>query len=68
MSGGLPDVLTVDGPNIAAYAENGIIQPLAKLSNKEKSAYLDSIIAQGTYDNKLYALGAVESSVGLLLQ
>lgn len=65
MSGGLPDVLTVDGPNIAAYAENGIIQPLAKLSNKEKSAYLDSIIAQGTYDNKLYALGAVESSVGL---
>lgn len=65
MSGGLPDVLTVDGPNIAAYAENGIIQPLAKLSNKEKSAYLDSIITQGTYDNKLYALGAMESSVGL---
>ena len=29
MSGDLPDVLTVDGPNIAAYAENGIIQPLA---------------------------------------
>lgn len=27
MSGGLPDVLTVDGPNIAAYASNGIIQP-----------------------------------------
>lgn len=25
MSGDLPDVLTVDGPNIAAYAENGII-------------------------------------------
>ena len=32
MSGGLPDVLTVDGPNIAAYAENGIIKPLAELS------------------------------------
>ena len=27
MSGDLPDVLTVDGPNIAAYASNGIIQP-----------------------------------------
>ena len=34
MSGGLPDVLTVDGPNIAAYAENGIIKPLAELSEE----------------------------------
>ena len=46
MSGGLPDVLTVDGPNIAAYAENGIIQPLAELSEEEKSIYLESIIEQ----------------------
>ena len=30
LSGGLPDVLTLDGPNVAAYAENGIIQPLAE--------------------------------------
>lgn len=65
LSGGLPDVLTVDGPNIAAYAENGIIQPLAELSDGEKSVYLESIIEQGTYDGKLYALGAMESSVGL---
>lgn len=65
MSGDLPDVLTVDGPNIAAYAENGIIQPLAKMTEKEKSVYLKSIIEQGTYNNKLYALGAMESSVGL---
>lgn len=65
MSGDLPDVLTVDGPNIAAYASNGIIQPLAELSEEEKSVYLESIIDQGTYDDKLYALGAMESSVGL---
>ena len=65
MSGDLPDVLTVDGPNIAAYAENGIIQPLAALTEEEKAVYLDSIIDQGTYDGKLYALGAMESSVGL---
>ncbi len=65
MSGDLPDVLTVDGPNIAAYAENGIIQPLAKLTDEEKGIYLESIIQQGTYKNKLYALGAMESSVGL---
>ncbi|MFR0950820.1 MAG: extracellular solute-binding protein, partial [Ruminococcus callidus] len=65
MSGDLPDVITVDGPNISAYAANGIIQPLAELSEEEKSAYLDSILDQGTVDDKLYALGAMESSVGL---
>lgn len=65
MSGNLPDVLTVDGPNIAAYATNGIIQPLAELTQEEREVYLQSIIEQGTYNDKLYALGAMESSVGL---
>lgn len=65
LSGNLPDVLTVDGPNVAAYAANGIIQPLAELTDEEKSIYLESIVEQGTYDGKLYALGAMESSVGL---
>lgn len=65
MSGDLPDVLTVDGPNIAAYASNGIIQPLAELTEEERKVYLASIIDQGTYDGRLYALGAMESSVGL---
>lgn len=65
MSGDLPDVITVDGPNISAYAANGIIQPLTELSDEEKSVYLDSILEQGTVDGKLYALGAMESSVGL---
>lgn len=65
LSGDLPDVITVDGPNVAAYAENGIIQPLAELTDEERSIYLESIIEQGTYSDKLYALGAMESSVGL---
>ena len=47
MAGGLPDVLTVDGPNISAYAANGIIQPLADLTEEEEGAYLPSIIEQG---------------------
>ncbi len=65
MAGGLPDVLTVDGPNVAAYAANGIIQPLAELTEEERSIYLESILEQGTYDGSLYALGVMESSVGL---
>lgn len=65
MSGDLPDVITVDGPNVAAYAANGIIQPLAPLTDAERGVYLDSILEQGTYNDTLYALGAMESSVGL---
>lgn len=65
MSGMLPDVLTVDGPNIAAYAANGIIQPLAALTEEERGTYLESILEQGTYNGELYALGVMESSVGL---
>ena len=64
MAGGLPDVLTVDGPNISAYAANGIIQPLADLTEEEESEYLPSIIEQGTVNDELYALGVMESSVG----
>ena len=65
MAGGLPDVLTVDGPNISAYAANGIIQPLADLTEEEENEYLPSIIEQGTVNDELYALGVMESSVGL---
>ena len=65
MSGGLPDVLTVDGPNVSAYANNHIIQPLAELSQAERDEYLPSIVDQGTIDGELYALGAMESSVAL---
>ena len=43
MAGGLPDVLTVDGPNISAYAANGIIQPLAELTEEEESEYLPPV-------------------------
>ena len=53
MAGGLPDVLTVDGPNISAYAANGIIQPLADLTEEEESEYLPSIIEQGTVNDDL---------------
>lgn len=62
-SGSLPDVLTMDAPNTAAYAHSKIIQPIGKyISNK--GDILPSVIKQGTYDKKLYAVGYSESSVG----
>ena len=63
-SGTLPDVMTLDGPNTAAYANSGIIQPLGKYITN-KSDFMDSILKQGTYKNKLYAIGYSESSVGI---
>jgi len=62
----LPDVITLDGPNTAAYVDAGIIAPIDEYISKEsRDDYLPSIIQQGTVDGKLYALGAMESSVAL---
>lgn len=60
----LPDVLTLDGPNTAAYAKSGVLAPIDDYVT-EKEDLLDSIVAQGTYDGKFYALGYSESGVGI---
>ncbi|RKD76404.1 carbohydrate ABC transporter substrate-binding protein (CUT1 family) [Sinobaca qinghaiensis] len=63
-TGTLPDVLTLDGPNTAAYAESEIIAPLdGVISNTED--LLPSIVEQGTYEDEMYAVGYSESSVGI---
>lgn len=63
-SGSLPDVLTLDGPNTAAYAHSKIIQPIDKYITNKKDI-LPTIIKQGTYKGKLYAAGYSESSIGI---
>ena len=62
----LPDLLFVDGPNVAGYAENGIIVPLDEfVSAEDKADMIDSCLKQGTYNDKLYAVALWESSVGV---
>lgn len=62
----LPDVITLDGPNTAAYADSGVLAPLDKyLKDADMDDVLDSIIQQGTYKDKFYAFGFSESSVGV---
>lgn len=62
----LPDVLTLDGPNTAAYANADVIEPLDDyLEDANMDDVLDSIIQQGTYNKKFYAFGFSESSVGI---
>lgn len=63
---GLPDVITLDGPNTAAYAHSGVIAPLDEyLKDADMDDVLDSIVQQGTYDGKMYAFGFSESNVGV---
>ena len=65
-SNDLPDILYVDGPNISNYAEAGLIVPIDDYFTEEDlKDFVDSIKVQGTYDGKLFALGATESSVAL---
>jgi fructooligosaccharide transport system substrate-binding protein len=65
-TGQLPDVITLDGPNTAAYADAGIIAPIDQyISTESKADYMPSIIQQGTYQGKLYGLGNMESTVPL---
>lgn len=62
----LPDVITLDGPNTAAYADAEIIASLDGLISQESlDDYMPSIIQQGTFNGSLYSLGNMESTVPL---
>ncbi|MDV2686169.1 ABC transporter substrate-binding protein [Alkalihalophilus lindianensis] len=66
VAGNLPDVLALDGPFVASYAEADIIAPVTEfISEEDRADFVDSIIEQGTYNGELYSLGAMESSVVL---
>ncbi len=66
LTGGLPDVVAVDAPNIAAYADAGILQSIQDyVSTEERASYIESVIEQSTIDSKLYALSAMDAPTGL---
>lgn len=60
----MPDVLTIDGPTVAANAEAGVIAPLDEyFDQSDLDDFNEDIIEQGTYNGKLYAVAAMDSSV-----
>ncbi|MFC5449300.1 extracellular solute-binding protein [Paenibacillus aestuarii] len=62
----LPDVVSMDGPNVANYAASDIIIPLDPYYTKDDlNDFVPSIIQQGTFKGKFYAAGLSESSVVL---
>lgn len=66
LAGDLPDVLELDGPFVAAYAWQGHLRPLdAIVPDTLVAELLPSVVEQGTYQGRLWALGAYDSGLGL---
>lgn len=66
LAGALPDVVAVDAPNVAAYANSRILTDISQYISKETLGdYVDSVVEQGTYNGKLYALSGIDSPTGL---
>jgi len=66
LAGDLPDLLDFDGPNVYNYAWSGHLIPMdGYISADMKSDLLPSILAQGEYDKKIYALGTFDSGLAI---
>jgi multiple sugar transport system substrate-binding protein len=65
-SGDLPAVLDLDGPNMANLAWAGSLAPLDDcIPDELRANLLPSIVEQGTYAGRLWALGSFDSGLGL---
>jgi fructooligosaccharide transport system substrate-binding protein len=66
LTGGLPDIVAVDSSDVAAKVYNNVIVPFGEhITEEVKDSYVDSVIGQGTIDDKLYFLSAMEAPGGL---
>ncbi|MGD8914003.1 MAG: sugar ABC transporter substrate-binding protein [Candidatus Thiodiazotropha sp.] len=66
IAGELPDLIELDGPYLSAYAWQGHLRPLDTLLDKALEAdLLPSIIAQGSYEGRFWAVGVYDSGLGL---
>jgi len=67
VAGKLPDILDLDGPNLYNYAWAGFLKDLTgSVSAELKADLLPSLIQQGTYKGKLYAIGQYDSGLALV--
>lgn len=65
-AGNMPDIFTLDGPDIAAYADSGVIQDVnAIIPQTFLDGFTPSIIEQGTIDGKMFALGYTDSACAI---
>lgn len=66
VTGTLPCLLEIDGPFLAEFAWPGYLQPIDKFVPRPMmNDLLPSILAQGSYEGRLYTLGQFDSGLGL---
>lgn len=66
LSGDLPDLLDFDGPFLYNYAWSGHLIPIGEYVPADmREDFLPSIIAQGTYDDRLWSLGQFDSGLAI---
>lgn len=67
-SGNMPEIFTLDGPDVASYADSGVIQPVESVIPQSFiDGFTPSIIQQGTFNEEFYALGYQDSAVAIAL-
>ncbi|WP_410511339.1 sugar ABC transporter substrate-binding protein [Paenibacillus sp. BR2-3] len=66
-SGNPPDIMAIDGPNMASYAQAGALQPLTAFFKKDGNLedIPESTIATYTYKNEIYMAPLTESSIAM---
>jgi multiple sugar transport system substrate-binding protein len=65
-TGSLPCLLEFDGPYLSAFAWPGYLQPIDRFVPPAMlKDFLPSIVAQGTYQGRLYSLGQYDSGMGM---
>jgi multiple sugar transport system substrate-binding protein len=65
-TGSLPCLLEFDGPYLPAFAWPGYLQPIDRFVPPAMLRdFLPSIVAQGSYQGRLYSLGQYDSGLGL---
>lgn len=67
VSGNAPDILSLDGPDVAYWAYMKSLLPFDDYLDKNfLDSFLDPILEQGHFDGKLYHLGYTESTLCIL--
>ncbi len=65
-SNNMPEIFTLDGPDVASYADAGVIQPVESVIPQSfLDGFTASMIQQGTFNGEMYALGYQDSGVAI---
>lgn len=63
----MPDVFTLDGPDVSAYVDSGVVGPLDEImSAGYKDGFTSAMIQEGTVNGQMYAMPYSDSGVIML--